>query len=229
MRILGLETSSLYGSIAAADDSELLLSQPLTRERRTAQSLAPAVAQLLRELKWKASDLDVVAVTAGPGSFTGLRIGVTTAKTLAFAAEARLIGVDTLAALAEAANHEVAVGEAILPLIDAHRNQLFTARYRKQADGSLLAETPVEIIEIDQWLAGEVPAAVLTGPLLRKIGSEVQEAWPSAKRCPESLWTPSATAVVLIAQRKAVTGEFDDAFKLLPQYYRPSYAEEKRR
>jgi tRNA threonylcarbamoyladenosine biosynthesis protein TsaB len=206
-----------------------VIEHPLTRDSRTARSLAPAIERLLAEVGWKAGQLDLLAVTTGPGSFTGLRIGVTTAKTLAYAAGARLVGVDTLEALAQAAASRVDAGEVIAPIIDAHRGQLFTARYRKQADGTLLAETGVEIIDIDSWLAAPAPEAWLTGPALRKLAAEVRQRWPAGQLCEESLWTPSAAAVVRIARLKAAANEFDDIFSLLPKYYRPSYAEEKAR
>lgn len=228
MRVLGLETSSFHGSIAAAEGGNLLHSELLPTDRRTAQSLAPAIDRMLRALNWQVSDLDLIAVTVGPGSFTGLRIGVTTAKTLAYAAKAKVIGINTLEALAVAADDELPIGESVLPMVDAHRGEFFTTRYRKIGTAQMEAASEVEIVSIDQWLKRPPPEEWLTGPLLPKLADEINANWPDAKLCDSSLWTPSAAAVVRIAERLAEEGKFEDLYALVPKYYRPSYAEEKR-
>ena len=85
MRILALETTEMAGSLAAMHDRKLLAEIELDSKQRTAQSLAPGMKTLLAEAGWRPTDVELVAVTIGPGSFTGLRLGVTTAKTFAYA------------------------------------------------------------------------------------------------------------------------------------------------
>src|SRR5688572_20388398 len=89
----------MAGSVAALE-GELVAEMELDSARRTAQTLVPALDVLLRQVAWKPQDVDLIAVTQGPGSFTGLRIGVTTAKTFAYACGAAIVGVNTLAAIA---------------------------------------------------------------------------------------------------------------------------------
>lgn len=107
-RILALETSSTSGSLALADESGRLLAQRrLPRRPRVAQTLIPAIDEMFRAAGWRPSDVGLVAVVHGPGSFTGLRVGVTAAKTFAYALRIDLLGVDTLEVLAWQAFRDV--------------------------------------------------------------------------------------------------------------------------
>src|SRR5262245_56901299 len=103
-RILAIETSGRHGSVATLGGepagARLIGQTVLTGEERTAQVLAPAIQQLLIATEWSPKSIDPVAVTVGPGSFTGLRIGVTTAKAIAYAVGADVLGVNTLEPLA---------------------------------------------------------------------------------------------------------------------------------
>ena len=100
MRILALETSSSSGSIAVMEDDRVLGESAFDPGQRTAQSFAPAVRRQLEAVDWLPRDIQLVAVALGPGSFTGLRIGVTAAKTLAYAVGAEVIGANTLKVIA---------------------------------------------------------------------------------------------------------------------------------
>ncbi|NLF09025.1 MAG: tRNA (adenosine(37)-N6)-threonylcarbamoyltransferase complex dimerization subunit type 1 TsaB [Pirellulaceae bacterium] len=100
MRILALETSDKTGGAAAIDGCNVLAELTLDQNLRSAQSLAPAIKNLIEQVKWQPADVQLVAVTVGPGSFTGLRVGVTTAKIFAYAVSAEVLGVDTLESVA---------------------------------------------------------------------------------------------------------------------------------
>ncbi len=102
-RILALETSGTSGSVAALEGDRLLAEVSLAPSLRSARSLAPGIAKLLAEVGWKPRDVGIVAVTTGPGSFTGLRVGLTTAKSFAYAVGAQVLGINTLEVLAEQA------------------------------------------------------------------------------------------------------------------------------
>src|SRR5687768_6416743 len=109
LRILALETSGRSGSVAALIGqvvpvrTRVIGQQALDDHQRNAQSLAPAIRSLLDVAGWRPADVQLVAVTAGPGSFTGLRVGVTTAKVFAYATSAAVLGVDTLEVIAQQA------------------------------------------------------------------------------------------------------------------------------
>ncbi|MGI5832769.1 MAG: tRNA (adenosine(37)-N6)-threonylcarbamoyltransferase complex dimerization subunit type 1 TsaB [Thermoguttaceae bacterium] len=99
-KLLAIETTELRGSVAVAEGGILLVERPLAENQRSAQSLVPAIESILESQGWTPPELDAIAVAVGPGSFTGLRVGVTTAKVLAWACRAELFGVDTLEAAA---------------------------------------------------------------------------------------------------------------------------------
>ena len=99
-RTLAVESSSASGSIALLDGAGLVVESMLPSRPRIAQTLIPEMARLLRTVGWEVRDLELIAVVRGPGSFTGLRVGITAAKTLAYATGTAVIGVDTLEVLA---------------------------------------------------------------------------------------------------------------------------------
>src|ERR1051325_5032976 len=135
MRILAIETSGVAGSVALLQDERVLAEHVLETRQRTAQSLAPAVHALLEQIDWHPSDVELVAVTTGPGSFTGLRIGVTFAKVFAYAVGCQILGVNTLEAIACRAPREAGT---IWVVLDAQRQQLFAAAFLRDERGELV-------------------------------------------------------------------------------------------
>src|SRR5687768_13624521 len=139
MRILALETSGKAGSVAVADGPRLIDQLELNRDRRSAQSLAAGIRTLLDAIGWRIAEIELVAVTIGPGSFTGLRVGVVTAKTLAYTLGARIIGagtLDVIAAQARCAESHLAAA------IDAQRGQVFAATFERFTPRTIVAEAP---------------------------------------------------------------------------------------
>jgi tRNA threonylcarbamoyladenosine biosynthesis protein TsaB len=219
--ILSLETSSTSGSVAVLSGGEVLSQAILPQGERSAQMLAPAIRDLLAKAGWRAADVQLVAVTQGPGSFTGLRVGSTTAKTFAYAVGAEILGINTLEAIAAQAQTSC---ENVWTLLDAHRGQLFVARYRLRA-GDLSEVTPTHIAAIDDWLAGYSPGEHVTGPGISRIAARLPA---DAALVDSSLWTPQAATVGQLAFRHYRSGRRDDVWSFSPNYYRPSAAEEQR-
>src|SRR5205807_6782629 len=125
-------TSGFAGSVAVLDGSRVLAEAMLNPKRRSAQSLAPAIVELLALRGMKAEQIRLVATTVGPGSFTGLRVGVTTAKTFAYAVGAEVIGVNTLEAIAAQAPPDV---NRLAVALDAQRQQVFAAEFSRLPTG----------------------------------------------------------------------------------------------
>lgn len=119
MRILALETTDRIGSVAALSGSNPLLQLALHSGQRSAQALAPAVRDLLEQVGWMPDEVELVAVSVGPGSFTGLRVGVTMAKVFAYAVGAEVLGINTLEAIANAG-----VAKAKTPLAPMREGEL---------------------------------------------------------------------------------------------------------
>ncbi|MBN1911934.1 MAG: tRNA (adenosine(37)-N6)-threonylcarbamoyltransferase complex dimerization subunit type 1 TsaB [Pirellulales bacterium] len=221
VRIVALETTETIGSVAAIADGKLLSELKLDPDKRTAQSLVPGLKTLLDEIRWAAADIDLVAVSVGPGSFTGLRIGVTTAKTLAYCAQADILGVDTLEVVASATPDGV---DVVSVAVDAQRGQVVAGLFRRGADGWFQPTGPARLVRIADWLDAIPPGVVASGPVLRKLAGRLPG---HVATVPSECWFPTAVQVGRLAARDYAAGRRDDAFSLVPRYSRPSAAEEK--
>jgi len=221
VKILALETTDSVGTVAAMTDGKLLLELGLNPRQRTAQSLPPGIATLLEHVGWKPADVQLVALTIGPGSFTGLRIGVTLAKTFAYAVGAEVLGVNTLETIAEAAPASI---NAVTAVIDAQRGDVVVRSFSRGTEGFLLPAGDQQLISIDRWLE-ELPAGMaVTGPILGKIAPRLPV---HVTMLDQQYWTPRAAMVARLAHRQYAAGRRDDLWTLAPQYSRQSAAEEK--
>ena len=160
-RILALETSELSGSVAAAADGKVLAELQLDPQQRSAQSLAPAIHSLLGQVAWQPAEIQLLAVTTGPGSFTGLRVGVATAKVLAYAIGAEILGIGTLEAIAAAAPDEVA---ALSVAVDAQRGDVVAQQFLRRASGWLEAVGSAALMPLEEWLSRLPPGFAVSGP-----------------------------------------------------------------
>lgn len=225
---LGIETSGLTGLIALRRDGKLLEERSLEdARRRHAQTLILELQTLLRNHDVAPHEVDLVGVSHGPGSFTGLRVGIVAAKTFAYASHCRLVAVDTFAAIAESADESVMT---LSVASDAQRQQLFVGEFvRNEASHEFERPSPISIVDADVWCGSLVdraaPDFAIAGPVL----SRLEEPFPAeVRRLPEPDWYPRAAAVAAIADRLATRNQFADPFDLEPFYLRKSYAEEKR-
>lgn len=132
MKILAIDTSSLVASAAVLDGDRLLAEYTINHKKTHSEKLMPVIDRLLEDCETDVADIDAIAVSSGPGSFTGLRIGAATAKGLAHALNKPVIGVPTLDGLAYNLPY---CKDLICPIMDARRNQVYTALYRWDRQG----------------------------------------------------------------------------------------------
>ena len=161
-RILLIETSTSLCSVALADGDRITASRESTEPRAHAAMTAPFVKEVLDECGLRAGQLDAVCVSAGPGSYTGLRVGVSTAKGICFAAGVPLLSVGTLALLVHQARAEGWLPEGchrVIPMIDARRMEVYTAVFTPE--GEQLTEVQPQVIT-----AGSFQAERNAGPVL---------------------------------------------------------------
>ena len=225
-RILALDTSGRSGTLALAVGSgsqfEIVETVELPASQRTAQSMLPELDALLKRVKWRPSELGLVTVTSGPGSFTGLRIGLTAAKTIAYATKASLVGVHTLLAIAEQVPERE--GAPVWTILDAQRQELFAALHhpgwRTQSD--YRCET--QLLDSQQWLEMLRSGEIVSGPPMKSLSIDVPDGVTVAD---ESLWSPAATSVARLGYSLYCRAETIDPMQLVPDYYRKSAAEEK--
>ncbi len=225
MIILAIETSATPGSVAVADAQRIVAAAELPRAERTARSLVPTIADVLRAAGLQPRDVKLVAVTQGPGSFTGLRLGVTTAKTLAYALGADLLGLNTLDVIAfQVPADQQPSGTRLHVVLDAQRQQLFAGCY-VPATGTWTASGETHVVDDARWLESLRPGDLAAGPALKRLAGQVPDA---VRLASEECWQPSAASAARLAWLHYQRGRRDDPFRLLPHYFRPSAAEEKR-
>ena len=236
MRILALETSHQPGQIAFLVGDKILQSHSLPVGQRTTQTFAQQIRLGLAEVGWQVKDVELFAVCEGPGSFTGLRIGVTAAKTFAYATGAAVASVNTLDVLAAQALATCDDGASQMPqmpaqfwaTLDAQRQQLFVARYTPAASDRRLAErqSDVEIVDAVAWLKQLPHQSIVTGSGLQTPA--VRNQIPSNCRpTPASAWTANAGSLGQVAWHQSQCGEAQSLWNLTARYYRRSAAEEK--
>jgi tRNA threonylcarbamoyladenosine biosynthesis protein TsaB len=234
--ILAFDTSGFAGSVALLDGAKLLRESALPSERRSAQMLAPAIARLLADEGAEPRQVRLVATTVGPGSFTGLRVGITTAKTFAYAVGAEVTGISTLEAIAwgvpgDLLGELLGSGEReVHAVLDAQRRELFVGKFRVDLPASAAVQPRIIRVEADRivplanWFNQLSIGTIVTGAGLAKLEQQLPAGVVIA---PRDCWEPRASVVGQIAWSDYQGGRRDDLWKLAPMYLRPSYAEEK--
>ncbi len=203
------------------DRGNLLMEKELSTSTRTAQSLVPAMGQMLDAVGWQPADVQLVAVARGPGSFTGLRIGITAAKTFAYAAGCHILGVDTLETIAADVPEPF---KSLSVAVDAQRGEVVARLFRRGDDGWFGPVESAKLIAIESWLANLPPETPVAGPVLRKLAEVI----PSHVHVLDAIhWPAKASQVARLAERLYGKGQRDDPFALVPHYSRRSAAEEK--
>lgn len=214
-RILLIETSTSLCSVALAEDDRITAARESGEPRAHAALTAPFVQQVLAERGLRAADLDAVCVSAGPGSYTGLRVGVSTAKGVCFAAGVPLLSVGTLDVLvAQAAADGLLPADCryVIPMVDARRMEVYTAVFTP--DGRRLTEVEPRIIDAESFRQERAEGPVLfIGDGAGKCGEAL--AGPDAhfvQVCPR------AAAMLVPAQREFEAKRFRDV-----AYFEPFY------
>jgi tRNA threonylcarbamoyladenosine biosynthesis protein TsaB len=218
-KLLLLETSGRVGRVALAQGDLLGEVRTLDETRRHGRDLAPAVAALCKARGWRPRDLDAVIVGRGPGSYTGLRVGLMSAKALAYATGCALIAIDSFAVVARQLPGEA---QAVDILADAQQRHVYVQRWVRTADDWNPAG-PLTIRPIFEWLPTLAPGIWVSGPGLRLCEAELPPANPAA---PPEAREPLPAGLLALGLRRWRAGDADDVWALEPLYLRPSNAEE---
>ncbi len=228
MRVLAIDTSTAMAGIAVLDENELLAQYMLKDAKTHSQKLLPMLQELLDSLNMTSSDIDVFAAVTGPGSFTGLRIGVTTIKSLAYAAKKPTVGIPSLDALVNAA--AIREDAIVCPIMDARNNQVYAALY-KFKNGlmtNLSGYMGVHITELVKQVEEKYKdmSVIFTGDGVVHhkdfLKIELKE------RCafmPDFMLQQMAASAAQLALSLALRGETVGSMELVPFYLRPSQAE----
>ena len=223
MIVIGVDTSTSQTSVALGTENEILAKTSVAGAARQ-ESVTPLLQELMRRSGLRLSQVGGVAVGIGPGLFTGLRVGVETAKTLAQVANLPIVGITSLDALAHPVRFTT---RRIVAVIDARRREVFSAIYRA-VPGGIVRERGYEVHAPDrlaaelQAIPGEVLAvgngAMLYRHVLEEMGSRIEFASSAAAH-------PEAAALVELAVPRFLREEHDRLFEVAPLYLRKSDAE----
>jgi len=233
MRILAIDTSIGSGSAAAVDDGGAA-ERPLGPAGSHARLLTATLQELVAERRWGSGPAplrclgpdDVIAVVRGPGSFTGLRVGVTTAKALAWASGARLVGVSGFEVIAGRTARLTGRADTEIEIAyDAGRGDVYAATVAPAASGWRVGDP--RLLPADAWLASLPPGRLVSGPAIDQLADRMTGRTDLTMAPPEAR-QPGAGDAAAAARIRAEAGLVDDPQTLVPDYLRPSYAEERR-
>lgn len=226
MSILSIDTSSQVSSVSVLSAecvaAEISMQGALTHS----ETLMPHIETALAMARVKKDELDGIAVSIGPGSFTGLRIGLASAKMMAYALHIPLIAVPTLEALA---HHCVCEGVRLVPVMDAQKGNVYVQEFTWRADGDALTlheESSLAILPLAEVIARlsktEQPVLLLGDAMQRKVDVELPV---NVRLAPIHARMPRAACVGLAALTRLARGETDDPVTAVPLYLRRSEAE----
>lgn len=246
MKILAIETTGKYGSASVIDGNGLVFSASSTEEMNHLRGMITLIDEAIREAGIEKDELTHVAASVGPGSFTGIRIGVTTARVMSQMLSIPCIGVSTLAAMANGAlDRAITAGVLyVVPVINARRHQtyagvyeaVFTTDGEQQSAVPVMAEKQYMIEELLEELKGRMAEydgakAYFTGDGIDAYGDIIESTMPEGSYlfADEDVRYQYSESVARIALRKAKSGDVLAYSELMPEYMRLAEAEQRLR
>jgi tRNA threonylcarbamoyladenosine biosynthesis protein TsaB len=222
-RALAIETSGRTGSVALVDENGAIEEREFPHGLQHAAGLIPLIDEMCRARNWAPADLREIHVSAGPGSFTGLRIGITLAKTLAFATGAKLVAVPTMRVLVENAPSEA---RHVIIVLDAKRDQIFTASFER-VDESWIEKEPPHLDSLATMLSKSPRPVYLIGEGIPFHQQHIPVSDAGIIVTGPDAWRARASVLARIGAELAQAGNFVDPFLLEPIYIRLPEAQEK--
>jgi tRNA threonylcarbamoyladenosine biosynthesis protein TsaB len=229
MKILAIDTSTMLGGIAIMDESLLIAESRLNVRSTHSERLMTEIEHCLKQSGIKISDIDVFAVAAGPGSFTGLRIGLSTVKGFSYATGKPIVSVPTLEALAWNFPYSK---YPVCTMLDARKKEVYAALF-KWEEGNLIrlinetsakpeefARDALRVTHDDKFIFTGEGSALYRDKIIEVMGEKAIFASPEKT-------VPSPANVAVLGLKKAKAGEFSEPISLIPMYIRKSEAEVK--
>lgn len=231
MIILALDTTAITASVALLEDEKIIAQFGVHNKLTHSEKVLPMIDEVLKNSGYTIDDVELIAVSRGPGSFTGVRIGVSIAKGLAFPNNLKIVGVSALEALAEnvRCNIQGMTPCLILPSMDARRNELYNAVF--EFDGQdikrLSEDRAISCEEVEAELSGEERLILINGDGASKLYDCLSKSEKGIKSSlvPEILLSQNAISVGKVGYRKYLSGDVDDSISITPLYLRTSQAE----
>ena len=228
MYILALDSTAIAATVALCDDEKMLSLSTIENGNTHSQTLLPMVEQTLAQFELRPTDIELFACSFGPGSFTGVRIGASTIKGLAFGTGILCIGVSTLEALAE---NLIGFDGILCPVMNARRNQVYNALFecKNGVITRLCEDRAIALADLDAELAAMPNAPVyLVGDGYDLAVSQLKLSAERIRKTPVVLRTQNAYSVAQVARALYERGVRTSDSELVPVYLRPCQAERER-
>ena len=223
MKILGIDSSGMVASVAVVQDDVVIAEYTMNHKKTHSETLLPMIDEIMKTSETRMEELDAIAIASGPGSFTGIRIGISTVKGLAWAAEKPCVGVSTLAAMAW---NGTAAGGLICAVMDARRSEVYNALFtiRSGRPVRLCPDRALSLLQLSEELSKYHEAPFLVGDGTEITAAFLKEQGINFRFPPENLRWQSAWGVAMeAAGQKMISSQ-----ELLPVYLRLSQAERER-
>ncbi|MBI5682370.1 MAG: tRNA (adenosine(37)-N6)-threonylcarbamoyltransferase complex dimerization subunit type 1 TsaB [Deltaproteobacteria bacterium] len=224
MKILAIDTGMPSGSIAILEDDSLIAECMPCAEKTHAEKLLPSIDSILKSSGIRLNDIDCFAVTIGPGSFTGLRIGISTVKGFAWCLKKPVVGVSTLKTLAMNILHS---DKLICPILDARKEEIYAGIYKREEE-TLTAEKDDCVIKPCELVKHLNRQTIFLGGGIKIYGDVIKsELGDNAVFAPHDLWHIRASNIAKLALREVEKGNIQSPETIVPYYIRRSEAETK--
>lgn len=220
MKLLAIDTSSPVASVAVMNDGVLLGETMVNNGKTHSQIIVPLISDMLKNIGISMVDIDVFATSLGPGSFTGLRIGVATAKSFAQALNKPIVGISSLEGLASGV--EFCEDANICPIMDARRGNVYNAVYR---NGKCIKED--RLIGLNELLSeiNKGKTVFIGDGVLKHKDAIFQYMGDNAVFLPEYMSVLRASSIAHLAYKRAIENDYDNLYSIEPIYVRASQAE----
>ena len=224
MKILGIDTSSNASSVAVIEDNKLICEYTVNTKTTHSQKLMPMIENMLSMSEVNIKDIDAIAICIGPGSFTGLRIGMATAKAIAHVNNLPIIGVNSLEILASNMN---LCDKKICSILDAQRNQVYTGKYKFEND-RVVEIQPIDVIEIEKLLEeilNDNEDWIMVGEAVYKYEEKIKEIKNIKIPAPSNNVTKASSLCSVAIRKYNENVDVHNCYNINPMYIRKSQAE----
>jgi len=222
MKLLAIETSTMLGGVAIMDDDTLIAESRINIKVTHSERIMGEIDHILMRSGLTIREIDVICISIGPGSFTGLRVGLSAAKGLVYAANCKLVAVPTLEAFAWNIPFSM---HQVCPLLDARKKEVYAAIF-KWTDSGFIRVVQEQAVRIDDLLSQITSPTIFIGEGAVMCRDMIEKKLDNLAifTAPQCMVT-SPSAVAFLGIQKAKRGEFADPINLVPMYLRKSEAE----
>ena len=224
MKLLAVETSSKTSSVALVSEEKLLGEFTVETKFTHSQSLMPMLDQMLKQAGVSITEIDGFAASMGPGSYTGLRIGMAAVKAFGLALNKPVYGVETLMAMLDQAKEKMGI---VLTLVDARRDRVYLAGVHRDAQGEhvVLPQQVMAVADLVTWISKQTQGVYLMGEGAVRYQEELMTAHPAPNFLSRRYATPTARTIAWQALQRLEAGESADPDMLVPSYLAKTQAE----